>query len=165
MRMCVCLTFGCLLLALMSVPAAGQVKAGGVYLKDGGLAKTLVITSTVSGVAGVTGTQYTIKPSGEYVIAKVSLGKTETTAEGKLSQDQVESIAEDLAKYGLATLTGKKPLTAPANPKSILVKWGEHEIEYQWAGKGKQKSDTATQEGRFTGIRLAVAKHFTKKKQ
>jgi hypothetical protein len=140
------------------VPADGQDKLAKYLTKDGKLAQKLVVKDLQSGFAGVTGRVYVVEPSGEWTSGNQFQGKIKMDMNGKLSAEEMKALAGQLAEFDAAGLESKK-MKVGANPKSVVVQWGDKEaVLVQQAGTPLAKADPATVEGRYAGIVLAVRK-------
>jgi hypothetical protein len=106
----------------------------GAYLgeKEGrkALKAPLTLREEQGGIAGITGTEWTIEPSGQWRVARFSPNKdgTErlsTLRSGTLSPADLESLARTLDGQDLAGLPEKTGPEAKANPHRITLRFGK----------------------------------------
>jgi hypothetical protein len=106
----------------------------GAYLteKDGrkALKEPLTLREEQEGIAGTTGTVWTIEPSGEWRVARLRHNKDGTERlmplrSGKLSPDRMEALAKVLADRNLVGMPEKTGREAKVNPHRVKLKFGQ----------------------------------------
>jgi hypothetical protein len=106
----------------------------GAYLaeKDGRkvLKAPLTLREEQAGIAGTTGTEWTIEPSGRWTVSRIGpdQGKTRrvtTVRSGTLTAAQVEALAAALAAQDLSGLPEKTGTEAKVNPRRLTIKFGQ----------------------------------------
>jgi hypothetical protein len=106
----------------------------GAYLteKDGqkALAHSLSLHEEQEGIAGKTGTVWTIEPSGKWKVARVRYNKDGTERQtpvrnGTLSQEQVTALAKVLTEHDLAGMPEKTGPQSKVNPHRVIIKFGQ----------------------------------------
>jgi hypothetical protein len=99
-----------------------------VLTKDGKLVQPLVVRDVQGGFAGFTGTEWSVNPSGDYVVSSVRRGKAEAQKKGRLRPQQLAALVKALARCDAAKeLTPAKAFDG-ANPHVISVKVGERQF-------------------------------------
>ncbi|MCK9913687.1 hypothetical protein MXD81_31345 [Microbacteriaceae bacterium K1510] len=100
-------------------PAAGQ--------SDTDLGQKLEIRHTQSGIAGESGTQWTILPTGQWNVQRIESGKPVAThASGSLQPDQIETLKKVLNANHPSDLPATIGGYARANPQKITIRYGDH---------------------------------------
>src|SRR5262249_52105680 len=94
------------LVALAALAAAGRAAEPADYLtKDGQLRHALEFRDGQGGVAGVTGTAWTVHPDGSWVVATFLNDKEQKVlSKGKLSAKQLAALAGHLAAQDVTGL-------------------------------------------------------------
>jgi len=125
------------------------------YLDKGNLKAALEVSDLQGGFAGFNGNIWRVQTDGSITAVKTVVRKEEVMYQGKLSKQQVEALAKDLAKYDLANLKSEgKPM---ANPHAVTIKWGKDSRTLNLtAGAALPKADAKSVEGRYAGIVEAV---------
>jgi hypothetical protein len=153
------LCLACVLLGLGVAPAPGQGKAKGYLTDDGQLTQSLEIRDVQGGFAGFTGTHTKIEPDGKWTVGRVFRQKVEVQRSGKLTKEEVATLAGALAKYDLLGLKSEGKTTT--NPHVLTVEFGKQKAVLT-LGAGQQPpapdrdNPTASVPGRFAGITAAV---------
>ncbi len=127
------------------------------YLKEGKLTEQLVVYQLQGGFAGLTGKYYAIESDGSWTTGKyLREMKSKPTASGKLTAEQLQELATELAKSDLATLPNHgKP---QVNPKVTKITFGKNVSELQQSpGKPTEQAD-ATVPSRYASIVSVVIK-------
>ena len=131
--------------------------------KDGKLAQPLVVRDVQGGVAGFNGTEWSVDPSGSFVVSRVRMGKPEAQKKGDLKPEQLAALVKALARCDAAKeLTEAKPFDG-ANPHLISVKVGDKKLNlWMRPGAALPKADPnktpASESEWFVLVRESVAK-------
>jgi hypothetical protein len=151
------------LLSALLVAVALPARA---FQDDKPLKETLKVKDVQGGVAGFTGKQITIQPSGKWAEYPVVRGTTSGTPSrnGKLSKQELAKLAKEVDRYSPETLksSGK---AGKVNPRVITVTSGKHTATLKLKGGEMPKADTESVEGRFAGILAAVEGALPKAKE
>jgi hypothetical protein len=112
----------------------------------------LTLREEQGGIAGITGTLWTVEPSGQWRVARFRQNKDGTERltplrSGELSPAQLEGLAKTLAAQDLVGLPDKMGREAKVNPHRITIKFGQK---------------AATLEGLPARRNLTLAEHIRK---
>lgn len=121
----------CGIVGLASSASVGFLDDPCEYLKDdGSLAETLTLKVGQSGFAGVTGTLWTIEPSGRWTAAKfLDTGDgaprlSEPHARGTLNREQLSALARTLSEEEFRDLPDRIGKGPPVNPYVVTITFG-----------------------------------------
>ncbi len=147
--------------------AANAVLAQDYLTKDGKLTEQLKVVQLQGGIAGFTGTQFTIAPDGSWTSENVFNQKTTLRDRGKLDAKQLARLAAVLEKFELAKLPEKSDDKTVVNPFKITFEFGKQKAV--WIGQSRPRVDqtnlTATVESRVAGVLRGVADLLTPKEK
>jgi hypothetical protein len=109
---------------LAAGPSALAAPPGRTLTKDGKLAQKLVVRDVRGGFAGFTGAEWSVDPSGAFVVSGVQRGKAEPRKKGDLRPEALQALVKALARCdGAKELTPAKKFTG-ANPRVVTVTLG-----------------------------------------
>jgi hypothetical protein len=123
-----------LVLAVMMTDLGYCGQDFGAYLteKDGrkALKEPLTLREEQEGIAGTTGTVWTIEPSGQWRVARMRHDRDGTERltplrSGKLPPDRMEALAKVLAERNLTGMPEKIGREAKVNPHRVTLKFGQ----------------------------------------
>lgn len=123
------------LLAVSMVASPGfSSDEPGAYLTESQgrkmLKEPLTVREEQGGIAGITGTVWTVEPSGEWKVSKFRRDGEGTdhltpVRTGKLSRAEIDDLAKSLAHGDLAGLPEKSGREAKVNPHNVLIQFGK----------------------------------------
>ena len=125
-------------------------------LKAGKLPQRLEVLELQGGFAGFTGSYAVVEPDGSWAVGQMlpRNQRGEPKAKGKLTAEQLTTLAKELAKYDLATLP--KHGEPETNPKVTRITFGKAVSELQpKPGTATPEADKAIR-ARYAGIVAAV---------
>ena len=115
----------------LSAPAAPPDRA---LTKDGKLAGPLVVRDVQGGVAGFTGREWSVDPSGTFTVTTILNGKPKAQAKGSLAQAELAALVKELARCDAAKeLAPARPFQG-ANPRVVSVKVGGKQFTLRLPG-------------------------------
>lgn len=149
------LSIGLTLASIMLLSTAFAESKPEDYLKDGQLKDNLEILELQSGFAGFTGTYTSLATDGSWATGQYGPRERrgEAKASGKLTAEQIKTLATAFAKFDLATLPAHG--TPETNPRVVKVTFGKKTVELQPKVKGTPEEDKAIR-ARYAGIVAAV---------
>ena len=151
MQRLMCLVLG---FAVAALGMTAQAQDTGTYLKDGKLTARVEVLELQGGFAGFTGTFHAIEPDGSWTTGQVGPRDRRTeSATGKLSADQLKTLAKAFAAHDLAKLPNHGQ--TQTNPKVVTVVFGKKKSSLQPKAAGKPDADKAIR-ARYAGIVEAV---------
>jgi hypothetical protein len=154
MKLAVCLL--ALFAVVWATPAGSQQKPGSTILtKDGRLVQELEVHEWQGSGFQATSRRWTIRPDGDWILAVREFGVSET--KGKLTKEKLAALADDLARYGVASLFHKVPVKVPPNVKIYEVRWGKRQTNTVGP---LPKPDDKSFNGRYAGIIEALERHL-----
>ena len=115
----VCLSFS-LILEMVAMPGGWYALANGCLLK-----MTLTVKDTQDGVAGTTGTIWTIEPDCTFRVSRI-FGQhvAEPHLQGSLTPEQQARLSDILAKTAVAELPAQMGETPSVNARRITLEYG-----------------------------------------
>jgi hypothetical protein len=150
------LAFLIAVILLIVSAARARDKPDDYLTKDGQLKDRLEVLELQGGFAGFTGTYYVIEADGSWSTGAVLPGnkRGEAKAKGKLTAEQLASLAKDLARHELASL--KNHGEPVVNPRVVEIRFGKSTAVLQpERGKAAPEEDKAVR-ARYAGIAEAV---------
>jgi len=130
--------------ALAALAAAGRAAEPADYLtKDGQLKHPLEFRDGQGGIAGVTGTAWTIRPDGSWAVATFLNDKEQKVlGKGKLGAKQLAALAGHLAAQDVAGLPKAMGGFTGANPHTFTLRFGDQTTQVT-VPPGQSLTDTA----------------------
>lgn len=136
-----------------------------LYLREPGVLKArLVLKDTGGFFGGGTGWRCTIEPSGEWLRTIPQDGKP-IVSEGRLTREQVDRLAGNLAELRLLDLPEEVTSIRIADGIDVVLQFGDRRSVFH-AKRGFQdlpKPDQTTDTGRFSAIALAIRQMLEEK--
>src|SRR5262249_17123697 len=134
-------------------PAEKDKKESKFLTKKGNLTRELVVYETEGAGLASKSRRWTVKPNGQWELAVRDRGIK--TTKGKLTKEQLKTLADELEKYGLTTLKRKFDTRIPRGAKSCEMRYGKRQV----ATNGPLgEPDAKTLKGRYAGIVAIVEK-------
>jgi hypothetical protein len=151
---------------LLSALLVAVALPAGAFQDDKPLKETIKVKDVQGGVAGLTGKQITIQPSGKWAEYPVVRGTTSGTPSrtGKLSKQDLAKLAKEVDRYSPATLKSSGKGKGKANQRVITVTSGKNIATLRLKDAGMPKADADSDEGRFAGVLAAVEAALPKAK-
>jgi hypothetical protein len=122
-----------LLVAVMASPGFSVDEPGAYLTETNGrtaLKEPLIVREEQGGIAGITGTVWTIEPSGEWKVSKFRRNRDGTdqltpVRSGKVSPAELEDLAKSLAQRNLSGLPEKAGRESKVNPHKVTIQFGK----------------------------------------
>jgi hypothetical protein len=145
-----------MLVAALGWLAADAGEPRDYLTKDGQLKEPLEVLELQGGFAGFTGTYWAIDTDGKWSTGPYGPKNKKGAAkeDGKLTPEQLATLARELAKFDLAGLPNHGK--SETNPRVLQIRFGQKSVTLQ-----PKKGDTAAKEdeairARYQGISQAV---------
>jgi hypothetical protein len=139
------------ILAGMVSPATAGKDTGDYLTADGQLKEVLELRDVQGGFAGFTGSLWKVEKNGQWKKYQVFNQKLTEKEDGKLTKDQLQALAKELAKFDMLTL--KNTSFKGANPHKVTITFGEYSRTLAMTGgQPLPKADVNSEEGRFAGV-------------
>jgi hypothetical protein len=136
---------------------AADAGAPGDYLtKDGQLKEPVEVLELQGGFAGFTGTYWAIDTDGKWSTGTYGPKNKKGAArdEGKLTPEQLSSLARDLAKFDLAGLPNHGK--SETNPRVLQIRFGKKSVTLQPRKDDTPAKDDEVIRARYQGIAQTV---------
>jgi hypothetical protein len=132
------------------------------------LGQPLLVRWTQAGIAGESGTQWLIEPTGKWTAQRIEAGSSLTTyATGNLKPTELNSLLRTLNVSDVGTLPPTLG-SLRANPQKLTIRWGEHATTLVKPGgpdisdpDGTANSSSGVAEDRMVSIAREVRKLTT----
>jgi hypothetical protein len=137
------------ILAMATTVAGFEGDDLGAYLTEANgqhmLKEKLVLREEQGGFAGLTGTIWTIEPSGHWRVEsfrpdKAGNEELTTRREGRMTAEQLATLAKGLAAQDLASLPAKLGRDAKVNPHRYSLKFGKKHSTLAGVGPRRDQS-------------------------
>jgi hypothetical protein len=109
--------------AVFPIAVSGVVMAQSTF----DLGKPLEVRLTQAGIAGESGTQWLIEPTGKWTAQHIESGAPVVTyATGNLKPNEVGALRQILTSSDVGALPSTLGLSGRANPQKLTIRWGDH---------------------------------------
>lgn len=155
MRSATCLLNTSLTLLVLSAARASD-RPGEYLTVDGQLKDRVEVRELQGGIVGFTGTYYAIEADGSWSSGRISLRSERETPKdkGKLTKEQLAGLAEELARFKMASLPNHGE--TEVNPRVLEIRFGKRTSVLQPnPGVSLAEEDKAIR-ARYEGIVEAV---------
>lgn len=144
---------------MMSGPTASAAGTAHFLAPDGRLQAELELRDAQSGVAGVTGTAWTIATDGRWTKALFFNERVQPpTCHGTLSQKQLTTLAQLLTQYDFATLLVRFGVPPPANPHTLDIRFDDVRRTLTMRAEADRQDKLTGRAARFQSLFEAITR-------